>query len=174
MPSRALGEADRRLKRTGRRAAVAVLALVLGACGPTPFQPADRGGSNGYTVERLAQDHFRLGFSGSSSTSAQQVADNLAYLAAQVTLRNGADYYVVVSDKMERATVYDPLGSRGPVEYFHCCHSNGVTSHEYEAKADIVIHQGPMPPNDPTAHNAREVVEELGPRIKRSDRYSVY
>ena len=174
MPSCALGEADRCSKRVGHRGLVAALAVVLCACGPTLFQPADRDGSNGYTVQRLEQDHFRLGFSGSSSTSAQQVADDLAYLAAQVTLRNGADYYVVVSNKMERTSVYDSLGSRGPIEYFDCCHSNGVTSHEYEARADIVIHQGPMPPNDPTAHNAREVIEELGPRIKRGDRYSVY
>jgi hypothetical protein len=159
---------------TGRYTVIAALAIFLGACGQTPFQPADRDGSNGYTVQRLEQDHFRIGFSGSSSTSAQQVGDNLAYLAAQVTLRNGADYFVVMNDKMERATVYDPLGSRGPLEYFHCCHSNGVTSHEYEGKADIVIHQGPAPQNDPTAHNAREVIKELAPRIKRGSRYSVY
>jgi hypothetical protein len=171
---RALGVGGKHSAGAKLRAGVVVLSMLLGACGPTPFQPADRGGSNGYTVERLEQDHFRIGFSGSSTTSAQQVADNLAYLAAQVTLRNGADYYVVESDKMERATVYDPLGSRGPVEYFHCCHPNGVTSHEYEGKADIVIHRGPTPQNDPAAHDAREVVEQLAPRIRRGDRYGVY
>jgi hypothetical protein len=165
---------DRHSTAIRRHAIVAALAIVLSACGPTPFQPADRDGSNGYTVQRLEQDHFRIGFSGSSSTSAQQVADNLAYLAAQVTLRNGADYYVVVTDKMERATVYDPLGGRGPVEYFHCCHSNGLTSHEYEGKADIVIHRGPTPPDDPAAHDAREVTKDLAARIKRSSRYGVY
>jgi hypothetical protein len=174
MSLRVLGRGDRRSAGAKRRAAVAVLLMVLGACGPTPFQPADRDSSHGYTVERLEQDHFRIGFSGSATTSAQQVADNLAYLAAQVTLRNGADYYVVETDKMEQARVYDPLGSRGPVEYFHCCHSNGVVSHEYEGKADIVIHKGPVPQDDPAAHDARTVVEELGPRIKRGGGYSVY
>jgi hypothetical protein len=168
-------EKDRRRSAAlGRHAIVPALAAFLSACGPTPFQPADRDGSNGYTVQRLEQDHFRIGFSGSSSTSAQQVADDLAYLAAQVTLRNGADYYVVVSDKMERATVYDPLGSRGPVEYFHCCHSNGLTSHEYEGTAEIVIHRGPTPPDDPAAYDAREVTKDLAPRIKRSSRHSIY
>lgn len=174
MPSRALREADRRRNGTGRQPIVAALAIFLAACGPTRFQPAERDGSNGYTVQRLEQDHFRIGFSGSSSTSAQQVADDLAYLAAQVTLRNGADYYVVVTIKMDRASVYDPIGSGRPGDDINCCHSHGLTSHEYEAKADIVIHQGPMPQNDPAAHNAREVVEELAPLIKRGDRYSVY
>lgn len=102
------------------------------------------------------------------------MADNLAYLAARVTLRNGADYYIIVNDKMERATTYDPLGSGGPAGYVQCCRPGGVTSHEYEAKAEIIIHKGPMPENDRDAHDARQVIEDLAPLIGSSSRRGVY
>ena len=155
------------------RPALAVLGSLIAACAsPTPFQPAERG-ADGYRVERTEQDHFHIAFYGNSSTSLRQVEDNLAYLAAQVTLRNGADYFIVANDRSDRTTSYAYLDSyRDP--YLQCCHWRGVTYHEYEASADIVIRQGAVPQDDPAAHDARAVVEELAPRIKRGSGHSVY
>ncbi len=69
----------------------AMLAFFLAGClAPTPFKPAETRGSDGYTVERLEPDRFRIGFAGNEATSPRQVADSLAYLASQVTLRNDA------------------------------------------------------------------------------------
>jgi hypothetical protein len=156
------------------RPVLAALASLIAACAsPTPFQPAARAGEEGYRVERTEQDHFHIAFYGNSSTSLRQVEDSLAYLAAQVTLRNGADYFIVANDKSDRTTSYAFLDSyRDP--YLQCCHWRGVTYHEYEASADIVIRQGAMPQDDPAAHDARGIVEELTPRIKRGSGHSVY
>jgi hypothetical protein len=151
------------------------IAIIVAACiGPTPFQPAGHEGGPGYTVERIAQDHFHIGFSGNSSTSRRTVEDSLAYLAAQVTLRNDADYFTIANAKSERTSSafyansyqHDPAG--------HCCRWDGVVYHEYEAAADIVIHKGAMPQDDPSAHDARAIVNELGARIQRGGGYSVY
>ena len=152
----------------------AMLAVLLAGClAPTPFKPAERRASDGYTVERLEPDHFRIGFAGNEATSRRQVADSLAYLAAQVTLRNDADYFVVAANKMARATTYYPMG--GYSEDVYCCRvRNGVTGHEYEASAEITIRKGKAPPDDPAAHDAREVADSLAPRVKRGSGFSIY
>ena len=122
--------------------------------------------------------HFHIGFAGNSATSRRQVEDDLAYLAAQVTLRNGGDYCVIVNDRTSRASVYDPVGyplPAYPESRVPCCFAfHGMTTHEYAASADIVIFKGSAPPNDPAARDARSVVEEIGPRIKRGEEFSVY
>ncbi len=152
----------------------AMLAVLLAGClAPTPFKPAERRASDGYTVERLEPDHFRIGFAGNEATSPQQVADSLAYLASQVTLRNDADYFVVAVNKMAQATTYHAMG--GYSEDVYCCRvRGGVTGHEYEASAEITIRKGKAPPDDPAAHDAREVADSLGPRMKRGGGFSVY
>src|SRR6266851_5323348 len=153
------------------RCGAAMLALLLaalllvGCLAPTPFKPAERRASDGYTVERLEADRFRIGFAGNEATSPRQVADSLAYLAAQVTLRNAADYFVVDANKIARVNTYHAMGSYS--EDVYCCRSRGVTGHEYEASAEITIRKGKAPPDDPAAHDAREVAEALAPRVKR-------
>src|ERR1700681_638153 len=151
-----------------------MLALLLAGClAPTPFGPAETRGADGYTVERLEPDRFRIGFAGNEATSPRQVADSLAYLAAQVTLRNDADYFVVAANKMAQATTYHAMG--GYSEDVYCCRvRGGVTGHEYEASAEITIRKGKAPPDDPAAHEAKEVVGSLGPRMKRGGGFSVY
>jgi hypothetical protein len=152
------------------RLTLAAAAGLVAACTlSTPFEPAAHRGEEGYRVERTEQDHFHIAFNGNSSTSRRQVEDYLAYLAAQVTLRNGADYFVLANDRTERTTSYAYLDSyRDPS--LQCCHWRGVTYHEYEASADIVIRQGVVPQDDPAAHDARAIVEELTPLIKRGRR----
>jgi hypothetical protein len=157
-----------------KSAGAAMLAVLLAGClAPTPFRPAEMRGSDGYTVERLAPDHFRIGFAGNEATSPLPVADSLAYLASQVTLRNDADYFVVAANKMARATTYHTMG--GYSEDVYCCYArSGVTGHEYEASAEITIRKGKAPLDDPAAHDAREVADSLAPRMKRGSGFSVY
>jgi hypothetical protein len=151
-----------------------MLALFLSGClAPTPFKPAQGRASDGYTVERLEADHFRIGFAGNEATSPRQVADSLAYLAAEVTLRNDADYFVIAANKMAQATTYHAMG--GYSEDVFCCRvRGGVSGHEYEASAEITIRKGKAPPDDPAAHDAREVADSLAPRVKRGGGFSVY
>jgi hypothetical protein len=159
-------------KRT-RWGAVTLALLLAGCLSPTPFRQAPTRGADGYTVERLGPDRFRIGFAGNEATSPNQVADSLAYLASQVTLRNDADYFIVAANRMAQATVYHAMGRYS--EDVYCCYvRKGVTGHEYEASAEITIAKGGAPPDDPAAHDAREVAEALGPRIKRGGGFSVY
>jgi hypothetical protein len=152
--------------------AIVLAGLLAGCLSPTPFRPAQRG-SDGYTVERLEADRFRIGFAGNEATSPRQVADSLAYLASQVTLRNDADYFVVAANRMAEGTTYHSMG--GYSEDVFCCRvRGGITGHEYEASAEITIRKGKAPPDDPAAHYAREVAEELAPRIKRGGGFSTY
>jgi hypothetical protein len=157
-----------------RRWGAVMLAILLAGClAPTPFKPAPTRGSDGYTVERLGPGRFRIGFAGNEATSPRQVADSLAYLASQVTLRNDADYFVVAANKMARATTYHTMG--GYSEDVYCCSMRGgVTGHEYEASAEITIRKGKAPTDDPAAHDARELAESLAPRMKRGSGFSVY
>src|SRR5260221_2789209 len=156
------------------RWSAAMLADLLGGClAPTPLKPAERRASDGYAVERLEPDHFRIRFAGNEATSPRQVADSLAYLAAQVTLRNDADYFVVAANKMAEATTYHAMG--GYSEDVYCCRvRSGVTGHEYEPSAEITIRKGKAPPDDPAAHDAREVADSLGSRVKSGSGFSIY
>jgi len=41
----------------------AMLTLLLAGClAPTPLKPAERRAADGYTIERLEPDRFRIGF----------------------------------------------------------------------------------------------------------------
>jgi hypothetical protein len=160
-------------ERWSRWGAVIFAVLLAGCLAQTPFRPAPTRGSDGYTVERLGPDHFRIGFAGNEATSPRQVADSLAFLASQVTLRNDADYFVVAANKMAQATTYHTMG--GYSEDVYCCYlRSGVTGHEYEASAEITIRKGKPPQDEPTAHDARAVADALAPRIKRGSGFSVY
>lgn len=166
------------MRRLKVGAAIAMAFLVCACISPTPFQPADKEGENGYTVQRVSQDHFHIAFSGNSATTRRQVEESLAYLAAQVTLRNNADYFRVMNDRTSEGSVYDTLGyplPAYPEGAVPCCFVfRGMTSHDYAASADIVIFKGAAPPNDPSARDARSVADEIGPQIKRSSRFSIY
>jgi hypothetical protein len=155
-----------------RWGAAALAVLVAGCLAPTPFKPAERRAADGYTVERLEADHFRIAFAGNEATSPRQVADSLAYLAAQVTLRNDADYFIVAANKMAEAITYHTMG--GYSQDVYCCRQRGVTGHEFEASAEITIRKGKAPQDDPAAHDAREVAEALAPRMKRGGGFSIY
>src|SRR5438270_607565 len=162
-----------RWSRTKSGGAVLLALLLAGCLSPTPFRPAATRGSDGYTVERLAPDHFRIGFAGNEATGPNQVADSLAYLASQVTLRNDADYFVVAANRMAEATVYHAMGRYS--EDVYCCYvRKGVTGHEYEASAEITIRKGKAPADDPAAHDAREVADSLAWRVRRGSGFSVY
>ncbi len=43
------------------------------------------------------------------------------------------------------------------------------TVEKFEASAEVLLHRGPKPANDPRAFDARQVIENLGPRIRRPE-----
>jgi hypothetical protein len=102
------------VKRLAGAAALALLAV--GCAGkPTPYQPISSSSrvAGGYSETRLAADHFRVTFIGNSFTSRERVEASLLYRAAELTLAEGYDWFVIedreVEHQVERDLRPDPL-----------------------------------------------------------------
>ncbi|WP_439636026.1 CC0125/CC1285 family lipoprotein [Oceanicaulis sp.] len=166
-----------------RSITIITLAAVLAGCagGPTPYAPA--GDSRyGLTEQQVESDRFRISFSGNSLTDRDTVETYLLYRAAELTLAQGYDYFRLAQRDTETETrlvgssTYDRFGLQ--YRYYHPAYGwygrydpfwNDVNIREvtrYEAMAEIVLGRGAIP-DTPDAFNAREVVQNLGPRVQR-------
>jgi hypothetical protein len=165
--------------------------LALSACATaTPYGPAGPGNRYGYSEQRVGPDRYRVSFAGNSVTAREQVEMSLLLRAAEVTVENGYDWFATVNRSTDRDTRYyaspDPFynGHYGrfwsPYWRFY---RGGYWSRwdpfwgpdydvhqvtRYEASADIALGHGTKPVNDPNAFDAREVIQNLGPRVPRA------
>jgi len=165
-------------------------ALALSACATaTPYGPAGQGSRYGYSDMRVDATHFRVNFAGNSVTSRDQVEMGLLLRAAEVTLESGHDWFATVN----RATDRDVRYQSSPDPFYYDRYSpfwgpswryyrRGLWSpwrdpfgpgmdireiDRYEASAEIVVGNGPKPAGDPNAFDARDVIQNLGPRVPR-------
>ncbi len=172
-------------------AVVATAALALAACATssTPYQPAGQGSRYGYSELRLQEDRYRVTFAGNSVTSREQVEMSLLLRSAEVTLQSGYDWFSTVNRATERDSRYytqpDPFYTHRYGPYwspYWRFYRGGYWSRwdpfwgndfnvqevtRYEASAEIVMGRGQKPANDQNAFDAREVVDNLGPRVAR-------
>ena len=164
-----------------RAGLIAAGLLCLAACAvPTPYQPVtDR---FGYAEQPLEADRYRVSFAGNNLTPRERVEDFLLYRAAEVTLDSGNDYFVLVDQDTERFTTFRTTttgfgGFSGfygsPYRYGGLWYGPGsfatATSRpreRYTAYANIIVHRGDKPLDDPDAYDARDVIERLGPSIE--------
>lgn len=168
-----------------RTLALAVVAGLLAACAtPTAYQPSENRGY-GFQEQAIEDNRVRITFRGNTLTDRETVETYLLYRAAEVTLQNGKDYFVVSNRDTEEhsrlqgegfgrsrygfsywayrprfgwAPWYDPFWDE-PARY------REVT--RYEAIAEIAMFNGPKPANDANAFDAREVQANLQGRIVR-------
>ena len=164
------------------RSALSVVALlVLSACATaTPYQPAVDG--RGFTEQQIENNRFRVTFTGNSLTPRTTVEDYMLYRAAEVTLATGRDYFVVSDRNTDARTAYQSdypgglgLGlGFGRGHRFHHAYGFGgigfgtstpVTS--YQTSIEVVMHDGSKPADDVQAYDARDVIQRLGPTIRR-------
>ena len=165
-------------------------ALALSACATaTPYGPAGQGSRYGYSDMRVDDDRFRVAFAGNSVTSRDQVEMALLLRAAEVTAEAGYDWFSTVN----RATDRDVRLQGIPDPFYYDRYSRywgpswryyrrGYWSpwrdpfgpsmdireiDRYEATAEIVVGDGAKPAGDPNAFDAREVIQNLGPRVPR-------
>jgi hypothetical protein len=160
---------------------LAALALTLAGCAaPTPYQPADPLGDDGYTVTQVEMNRFRIAFDGNSITPRQAVDIDLLYLASQVTLKNGGDWFELGKNSTDKTTSYPTFGTTAgafggwPGGYRGGWFGGLETdfsspSNSWLEAADIVVHRGAKPINDPGAYDAH-----LTPAIQRKGRQGVY
>jgi hypothetical protein len=165
-----------------RTAMIPLTAIVLAACGtPTPYAPATVSGY-GYAAQQIEDNRFRVAFTGNTLTDRRTVENYLLYQAAEVTLAQGGDYFIVIDRDTEADvtyhTTYDgfwPAYDPFPYSYYRrrpygpglmdSGTSRPIT--RYAAQAEIVIRSGRKPEDDPRAFDARQVVRNLGPTIVR-------
>lgn len=77
------------------RATAFAVALLLSACmTPTPYAPRAEGQTTGYTDRSLAQNRYRVTFTGNSATPRETVESYLLLRAAEVARAAGYDHFV--------------------------------------------------------------------------------
>lgn len=87
----------------GRKAMVAALAastlMVAGCATETTYRPATGQGFNrtGYSDRQIEPGRFLVNFAGNSVTSRDTVERYLLFRAAELTLQNGYDYFVMAN-----------------------------------------------------------------------------
>lgn len=82
--------------------------MLLSACATaTPYQPnvsaqPGRSASGGFSEQRLEGDRFRVSFAGNSLTSRETVESYLLYRAAELTVAQGYDTFVVADRRTDQ------------------------------------------------------------------------
>ena len=169
---------------------LAMAALLMGALvacvAPTPYQAAPPRGF-GYSEDRLDQNRYRITFRGNAQTSRETVEDYLLYRAAELTLENRFDHFIMVGRDTEAKTSYrywvDMYGGSGYFyhgfprwDYPGWYHDPwGFPSYDiepittYVASAEILMLKGQRADGDVRAFDAREVLAQVGPRVVRPE-----
>ena len=81
------------------------LALALSACETaTPYQPltTTHAASGGFSNQQLAPDRYRVAFAGNTLTSRETVETYLLYRAAELTLEQGGDWFLMADRETQR------------------------------------------------------------------------
>lgn len=95
---------------------VLAVGLLAASCAPTPtpYQPyrshAAGGIHGGYSDEKLGPDELRVRFHGNSMTARDRVEGYMLYRAAELTLQNGFDWFLVAERNTEHNvhTIVEP------------------------------------------------------------------
>ncbi|MEM8770114.1 MAG: hypothetical protein AAGD92_00570 [Pseudomonadota bacterium] len=163
--------------------------MAVAACATaTPYGPAQGQRGYGFSEQRIEQDRFRITFRGNSSTARETVENSLLYRAAELTVQQGFDYFVVEENDTEARTSFSSSG--GPAFYGrygfgypfygagyafpyyaygfgwgypYSGYTREIT--RYSAIAFVTMHPGEKPSDNPRAFTAREVLANLGPVV---------
>ena len=165
------------------RAAAVGLALVLAGCATAvPYQPSAGAGQPGYSDEQLAQNRWRVTFTGNSATPRETVENYLLLRSAEVTIKAGYHWFVFDTRNTEAKTTYHSdfmgwPGWRGYGWYWHTwpygppygpygdVDTYPVT--RYQAYAEIVMLTDEQAKAEPRAINAQDVLNHIGPTAQQ-------
>jgi len=161
---------------------VASLLMALSACTvPTPYQASD--GGYGYHEQQIEDDRYRVTFAGNPSTPRENVQNFLLYRAAEITVENGYDHFIIHDSDLERSTRYFSQGfindfglssfsRRRSLRRFSRSRtfaSSAVPINEYSGIADIIMAKGDKPDGEASAYDALDVLQNLQPLIRPSE-----
>ena len=162
----------------------AAVTLLLAACATsTPYGPASGNNPYGFSDQKVEDGRYRIVFRGNSSTTRESVETFLLYRAAELTVENGFDYFVVSEQDTEANKRYS--SSPNPAFYGRYYYGNGpyccafpyyaygwgwgsgfddYSTREYTrytAIAFVSMHKGQKPADNPEAFDARSVMDNL-------------
>jgi hypothetical protein len=158
------------------RVVVATLfCLGLAACAtPTRYEAAARPDAVGYSEVRIEAGRYRVTFQGGDGASAGQIEDDVMRRAAEITLRDGFDWFEVVdrsgAERAPRAAGGISIGGGSGGGY----HSGGVgvgvgaafpfsTGPRVSRSLEVVCGKGPRPLGG-NIYDARDVAASLSTR----------
>jgi len=157
---------------------IATFLLLAGCASPTPYAPlADR---YGYAEQQIEDNRYRVTFNGNTVTAKETVENYLLYRAAELTRTRGYDYFELTDRDTDKSTRY--LSNYSTFGHFRSRHDRFGFSHsagpgfvtgttrpitEYEATATILLFRGDKPADKAQAYDARDVLQRLGPKIRR-------
>jgi hypothetical protein len=165
-----------------------LLALAVGALSAcatqTAYQPASpQTEGYGYHEQTIEANRVRISFRGNSLTDRETVENYLLFRAAEITLAQGKDYFVIAdrdTQSNSRLVATDFDRSRFGYRFFSRRHGwapfydpfwddpsayREVT--RYEAFAEITMASGRKPADNPNAFDAHEVQANLQGHIVR-------
>ena len=141
----------------GPFAVVTALSLLVAGCAATPYQPMNLEG--GYASTRAGADTFNVIFQGNAHTPRATAEAYALYRSAELTVEAGFDYFIVVG------------GTSGPTALREAARNptprpeDSDDTHLPMVSITVRAFRGERP--SPDAFNAQEILEELGPRIRR-------
>ncbi|MBY0448960.1 MAG: hypothetical protein K2P95_09740 [Hyphomonadaceae bacterium] len=162
---------------------VVLVAAMAGACTTTtPYQAAGKTGL-GYTDQRLEAGKYRVTFQGNSITDRALAENAVLYRAAELTLANGDDHFILVTSTVDTRSTFNTTGfvggGFGPGFFYGGGFGGGFgglggfnnsTTQErlkYTVGAVVTTHKGPKPADNAMAFDARSVIESIGPSLTR-------
>jgi len=167
----------------GRTAPLVLAAGLLTACmEPTPYQPRLQGQATGYTDRALAQNRYRVTFTGNTATPRETVESFLLLRAAEVTRAAGYNNFMfdtrnTKANRSYQAVPYGPpdpfwgpgWGRRGYWGYWggygfpYDPGMDVVVRTNFDAYAEIVLLTPDQAAKEPRAINANDVISHIGP-----------
>ena len=157
--------------------ACVAVALALGGCAgqtTTPYRPALDADDQGYQEQRIEANRYRVTFTGNSVTSREAVENFMLLRTAELTLKQGYDYFVLDNQDTESQTYYlQSMSEYGPLDPFYGCVwprsgfavSTTTPITNYKAQAYVVMFKGDKPPAELKAFDARDVQANLAPLV---------
>lgn len=173
---------------------IAASSLALAGClSETSYRPATGSGfaREGFSDRQVERNRFLVSFSGNTVTGRDTVERYLLFRAAELTVQNGYDYFVMAdrdTERRSRTYVNQPFSS-GPYGYwgpswryygrgfgwrswdpywgdpFWGDRIDVTTVDKYEASTEVVMGNGPKPAGNVRAFDAREVMANIGPSV---------
>lgn len=146
-------------------ALASILALALSGCG-APYQPEGAGGGwfggeGGYAEQQVAPYTFVVRFAGNSRDDREDAEWRTLYRAAEITVREGGDFFIVVASNFRLFAGNggaDPRSGGAPIPPPQFRENSAAGGPQ--AEAYVRLYSGPTPTDLEGAYDARKVIAE--------------